>query len=147
MWTGCSLLPSRLSYTSTGPAAYRPAWPADLREQLAEVQGGHAVALQKFGSMPDSQLAAMQQQHTADMLQAVADFMRHGMEPGAHHATTSEDGLAAMQRRHTVKLINGLTQYLQRDMQQMQQMCELIAAKAVPLKAPQRPLKQWGMQR
>ncbi|KAL3141361.1 hypothetical protein ABBQ32_004943 [Trebouxia sp. C0010 RCD-2024] len=104
----------------------------DLREQLAEVQGGHAAALQKLGSVPESQLAAMQQQHTADMLQAVAQFMRHGVEHGAHHASDPEDGLAAMQRRHTVNLINGLTQYLQRDVQQMQQMCELIAAKCLP---------------
>lgn len=82
--------------------------------------------------MPESQLAAMQQQHTADMLHAVAEFMRHGVEHGAHYASSPEDALAAIQQHHTVKLINGFTLYLQKDVQQMQQMCELIAAKRLP---------------
>lgn len=82
--------------------------------------------------MPESQLAAVQQQHTADMLQAVAEYVRQEVEPGACHTANPEDSLAAMQRRHTVKLINEVTHYLQRDMQHMQEMCEMMSVKLLP---------------
>ena len=82
--------------------------------------------------MTESQLAAVQKQQTADMLQAVAEYVRQEVTSGACHASNPEDSLAAMQRRHTVKLINEVTHYLQRDMQHMQQMCDMIGAKPVP---------------
>lgn len=78
--------------------------------------------------MPESQLAVVQQQHTADMLQAVAEYVRQGLKPGTGQASNSDDSLAAMQRNHTVKLINEVTHYLRRDTQHLQQMCDLIAA-------------------
>lgn len=82
--------------------------------------------------MPESLLAAMQQQEVAVLLQAVAEFVRHGREHGPHQASSPEDSLAAMQRRHTVKLIKQLTHYLQKDMQLMQHMYQVIAARRFP---------------
>lgn len=85
--------------------------------------------------MPESQLAAVQQQHTADMLQAVAQYVRQGLKPGVGHASNPDDSLAAMQRNHVVRLINEVAQYLRRDMQHLQEMCAMIAAKPLPYKS------------
>ena len=84
--------------------------------------------------MPESQLAAVQRQHTADMLQAAAEYVRQEGNSGACYAANPEDSLAAMQGRHTVKLIMKVTHYLQRDMQQMQRMCDIFSAKPVPFR-------------
>lgn len=108
------------------------AWRAELKEELAEAQGSQSEFQEDLVGVPESQLAAMQQQHTADMLQAVAEYVRHGAKSGGCHAPSPEDSLAAMQQRHTVKLINEVTHYLQEDMQDMQQMCEMISAQPHP---------------
>ena len=108
------------------------AWRAELKEELAEAQESHSGVQDDLVGMPESQLAAMQQQHTADMLHAVAEYMRQGAKSGGCHASSPEDSLAAMQRRQTVKLINQVTDYLRKDMQDMQQMCELMIAQLHP---------------
>lgn len=108
------------------------AWCADLKEELAQAQGSDPQVQEDLTSMPESQLAAVQQQHTADMLQAVAEYVGQEMKSVACHTANPEDSLAAIQRRYTLKLINEVTHYLQMDMQHMQQMCEMISVKPVP---------------
>ena len=78
--------------------------------------------------MPESSLAAMQQKRTADMMKAVAEYVRHEAPGLAGQDARPEDSLAAMQQQHIVKLIREVTLYLQRDMQYMQQMARLIKA-------------------
>lgn len=99
---------------------------------MAQAQGLHSEVHETIAGMPESQLAAVQQQHTADMLQAVAEYVRQGLTPGVGHASNPDDSLAAMQRSHIVKLMNEVTQYLRRDMQHLQQMCDMIAAQPLP---------------
>lgn len=102
---------------------------ADLKAQLAEAQ---AMPLwtqkQQLHNMPESRLAAMQQQHTVDMIKAIAEYVRHQAQAGACQDASPEDSLAAMQQQHTVKLVREVTQYLQKDMQHMQQMAKSITA-------------------
>lgn len=110
-------------------------WYAELREELAQPQGSHSEVHETIVGMPESQLAAVQQRHTADMLQAVAEYVRQGLKPGAGAASNSDDSLAAMQRNHVVKLINEVTQYLRRDMQHLQQMCDMMASSPLPYRS------------
>lgn len=107
----------------------------ELKEESAQAQGLHSEVHETIAGMPESQPAAMQQQHTADMLQAVAEYVRQGLKPGSGHAEDPVDSLAAMQRSQIIKLINEVTHYLRRDMQHLQQMCDMIAAKPLPYRS------------
>ena len=102
---------------------------ADLKAQLAQSHGAHVPCpKQRLDSFSESQLAAMQQQHTADMVQAISEYVRHHVQRSAGHSAlqgADADSLAAMQRQQTVKLINEVTQYLQKDTNKMQQIANL----------------------
>ena len=87
------------------------------------------VQHQHFQVMSDDSLAQVQEQHTADLLAVVADYIRQTSGTPKPLKCSSEDSLAAVQQHQMVAMIKEVTQYFQQDLMRLQQTCKELAAR------------------
>ncbi len=79
--------------------------------------------------MPDSSLAAMQQQNIAELLASVAEYVQRTVQTVQPLRSLPEDSLAAAQQHQMVDVIREITRYLNEDLSVMKQTCKALMAR------------------